>query len=118
LDGVATLLTAVTVANARLTCPMSHRTRFTGRMATAPMMAQTPATAYSTPWLPLLMARMIGAIAGAMEDCSATGASPQPDEACHSRLPLGAPVGQDPPYRCAPVRVYDCLVAVVGLTAA
>lgn len=47
-----------------------------------------------------------------------TGASPQPDEACHSRLPLGAPVGQDPPYRCAPVRVYDCPVAVVGLTAA
>ena len=27
----------------------AHRTRFTGRMATAPMMAQTPATPYSTP---------------------------------------------------------------------
>jgi hypothetical protein len=36
LDGVATLLTAVTVANARLTCQMSHRTRFTGRMTTVP----------------------------------------------------------------------------------
>ena len=29
--------------------PSAQRTRFTGRMATAPMMAQTPATAYSTP---------------------------------------------------------------------
>ena len=27
----------------------AHRTRFTGRMAKAPMMAQSPATAYSTP---------------------------------------------------------------------
>ena len=27
----------------------AHRTRFTGRMATAPMMALTPATPYSTP---------------------------------------------------------------------
>ena len=37
----------------RLASPASsmgpHRTRFTGRMAAAPMMAQTPATPYSTP---------------------------------------------------------------------
>jgi len=29
--------------------PKAHRTRLTGRMANAPMMAQSPATAYSTP---------------------------------------------------------------------
>ena len=29
--------------------PKAHRTRFTGKMANAPMMAQSPATMYSTP---------------------------------------------------------------------
>jgi hypothetical protein len=38
------------IATASTPAPLSaHRTRFTGRMATAPMMAQSPATAYSKP---------------------------------------------------------------------
>jgi len=46
------------------------------------------------------------------------GASPQPDEACRSHLSCGGSGRAGSPVTALPVRLYDCRVAVVGLSAA